>query len=77
MWDICSETYIELCLGGGDSIAQIAVMLEILRKISKMENPLRHSIVFLFNGAEEIGLLGAHAFITQHKWAKDVKYEGS
>lgn len=47
--------------------------MEILRVLSKNERPLRHSIVFLFNGAEEIGLNGAHGFITQHEWAQNCK----
>ena len=34
---------------------------------------LRHPIVFLWNGAEELGLLGAHAFMQSHPWAKDIR----
>jgi Zn-dependent M28 family amino/carboxypeptidase len=59
--------------GGGDSCATVSVLLEVLRKISRMEQPFQHSLVFLLNGAEEFGLFAAHAFITQHKWAKDIK----
>uniref|UniRef100_A0A1B0BKI4 FXNA-like protease n=1 Tax=Glossina palpalis gambiensis TaxID=67801 RepID=A0A1B0BKI4_9MUSC len=51
----------------------IAVMLETLRVITKRETNLKHSIVFLFNGAEENPLQGSHAFITQHEWAANVK----
>uniref|UniRef100_A0A1A9VD07 FXNA-like protease n=1 Tax=Glossina austeni TaxID=7395 RepID=A0A1A9VD07_GLOAU len=39
--------------GAGDSGLMIAVMLETLRVITKRETNLKHSIVFLFNGAEE------------------------
>lgn len=59
--------------GAGDSGAMIVIMLETLRVISKYETPLQHSIVFLFNGAEENPLQGSHGFITQHKWARNVK----
>ena len=31
------------------------------------------NLIFLFNGAEESNYLGSHAFITQHKWAKEAK----
>ncbi|KAL9918602.1 endoplasmic reticulum metallopeptidase 1 isoform 1-T4 [Glossina fuscipes fuscipes] len=59
--------------GAGDSGLMIAVMLETLRVITKRETNLKHSIVFLFNGAEENPLQGSHAFITQHEWAANVK----
>lgn len=59
--------------GAGDSGMMVAIMLETLRVISKGETPIRHSIVFLFNGAEENPLQGSHAFITQHRWAPNVK----
>lgn len=49
----------------------ICVMLEILRVLSLRPYRLRHSIIFLFNGAEEQDLQAAHGFITQHRWAND------
>lgn len=48
----------------------ICVMMEILRVLSHQPR-LRHSIIFLFNGAEEQDLQAAHGFITQHRWAND------
>ncbi len=50
----------------------ISIMLEILRVLS-LRPRLRHSIVFLFNGGEELGLQAAHGFTTQHKFAPDCK----
>lgn len=59
--------------GAGDAGMMIVIMLETLRIITKYEKTLMHPIVFLFNGAEENPLQGSHAFITQHKWAPNVK----
>ncbi|XP_065367014.1 endoplasmic reticulum metallopeptidase 1 [Calliphora vicina] len=59
--------------GAGDDGSMVAVMLEVMRVISKSEGPLKHPIVFLFNGAEENPLQASHAFITQHKWAANCK----
>ncbi|CAG9802997.1 unnamed protein product [Chironomus riparius] len=59
--------------GANDDIANCAIMLEILSILSIKTVKNRHTIVFLFNGAEEMGLKGAHGFITKHKWAKDCK----
>lgn len=61
--------------GAGDDGAMVVVMLEILKKLSISKNPLKYPVVFLFNGAEENPLQASHGFITQHKWAKNCKYE--
>lgn len=60
-------------LGAGDDGAMVAVMLETLRVLSQSDKRLKHPVLFLFNGAEENPLQASHAFITQHKWAKNVK----
>ncbi|EDW32410.1 GL11618 [Drosophila persimilis] len=59
--------------GAGDDGSMVVSMLEVMRVIAKAGEPLAHPIVFLFNGAEENPLQGSHAFITQHKWAKNCK----
>ncbi|XP_058460649.1 endoplasmic reticulum metallopeptidase 1-like [Malaya genurostris] len=59
--------------GASDDGASCCVMLEILRVMSRHHKRNRHSIIFLFNGAEETPLQAAHGFITQHPWAKQVK----
>ncbi|KAM8714032.1 hypothetical protein ACLKA7_014225 [Drosophila subpalustris] len=73
-----SETYLlvnshfdsgESSPGAGDAGFMIVTMLEVLRVIATSRQPIEHPIVFLFNGAEEVGLLASHGFITQHKWA--------
>ncbi|XP_053965127.1 endoplasmic reticulum metallopeptidase 1-like [Anastrepha ludens] len=59
--------------GAADDGSMVSTVLEVLRVIAKSNGPLEHPIVFLFNGAEEEGLDGAHGFVTQHKWAKNCK----
>ncbi|XP_037035534.1 endoplasmic reticulum metallopeptidase 1-like isoform X1 [Bradysia coprophila] len=59
--------------GAGDSATMVVVMMEILRVLSISPDAFEHGIVFLFNGAEEVGLQGSHMFITKHRWAADVR----
>lgn len=59
--------------GASDDAASCCVMLEVLRTLSRQQHIFRHSVVFLFNGAEETPLQAAHGFVMQHKWAKDVR----
>ncbi|XP_046493405.1 endoplasmic reticulum metallopeptidase 1 isoform X2 [Neodiprion pinetum] len=59
--------------GGSDDGAGCAVMLEMLRIIAQSPKILKHNIIFLFNGAEENLMQASHGFITQHKWASEVK----
>ncbi|XP_066474470.1 endoplasmic reticulum metallopeptidase 1 isoform X2 [Tiliqua scincoides] len=59
--------------GASDDAVSCSVMLEILQTLSKSPEPLKHAVVFLFNGAEESILQASHGFITQHPWAKSVR----
>ncbi|XP_049815094.1 endoplasmic reticulum metallopeptidase 1-like isoform X2 [Schistocerca nitens] len=59
--------------GASDDGINCAVMLEVLRVLSQTDVPLKHNVIFLFNGAEENPLQGAHGFISQHQWASEVK----
>ena len=48
-----------------------AVLLETLRAL-RAGPPLAHDVIALFTDGEEAGLLGAAAFVREHRWAKDV-----
>lgn len=57
-------------------------MLEILRVLSRQPKPLRNTIIFLFNGAEENFLPGSHGFIAGksdenavigHRWKNEIR----
>lgn len=60
-------------LGASDDAGSCVVMLEILRVLSQQTEVNKHSIIFLFNGAEETSLQASHGFITQHRWAQDIR----
>lgn len=59
--------------GASDDSVMCCVMIETLRVLARSGERQKNSIIFLFNGAEEVGLLGSHGFIAKHKWANDVK----
>ncbi|RXN17243.1 endoplasmic reticulum metallopeptidase 1 [Labeo rohita] len=59
--------------GASDDAVSCSVMLEVLHSLSNLSTPLKHGVIFLFNGAEETTLQASHAFITQHPWAKQVR----
>ncbi|MEP6692497.1 MAG: M20/M25/M40 family metallo-hydrolase, partial [Gemmatimonadaceae bacterium] len=58
-------------VGAADDAVAVAALLEAARAIAAGPRP-RHTLVFLFNDAEEICLCGAHAF-TKHPWFTDVR----
>lgn len=60
-----------LAFGASDDGAGVVAMLESLRAL-KAGPPLKNDVIFLFTDAEEEGLLGAHGFMAQHAWARDV-----
>nr|KAJ3419624.1 hypothetical protein HK105_006728 [Polyrhizophydium stewartii] len=59
--------------GASDDGAGVAIMLEVLRIIAQTPKPLKNSIIFLFNGAEETLQDATHAFVTQHELAAGVR----
>jgi hypothetical protein len=57
--------------GAGDDGSSVAAILETVRAL-KGDAPPRNDLIFLFTDGEELGLLGARAFIDEHPWRKDV-----
>jgi hypothetical protein len=57
--------------GASDDGAAVATLLETA-KILKSQAPFKRDIVFLFTDGEELGLMGAHAFVDQNPLAKNV-----
>lgn len=60
--------------GANDNIAGVSLALDIVRCLVEHhhEYGIVRPIVFLFNGAEEVILSGAHSFVTQHPWAQSI-----
>ncbi|HEX3253135.1 MAG TPA: M20/M25/M40 family metallo-hydrolase, partial [Pyrinomonadaceae bacterium] len=57
--------------GASDDGAAVAAMLESARAL-KAGSPLKNDVILLFTDGEELGLLGAKAFVDEHPWAKEV-----
>ena len=58
--------------GAADDGSGIATILEGLRVFLGRDTPPVNDIIILFSDAEELGLLGARAFIRHHVWIDDV-----
>ncbi|KAJ4959938.1 hypothetical protein NE237_019848 [Protea cynaroides] len=58
--------------GAGDCASCVASMLEIARLMVDSGWVPPRPIIFLFNGAEELFLLGAHGFAKTHKWSNTI-----
>src|SRR5262249_8235602 len=57
--------------GASDDGSAVATMLETARAL-KAGPPLGNDLIFLFTDAEEVGLLGAQAFVTENPAVKNV-----
>jgi len=57
--------------GAADDGHSVGVLLETLRALRSGPR-LRNDVIFLLTDGEEVGLLGADAFVREHPWAKDV-----
>lgn len=61
--------------GVSDNLAAVGLTMDVIRAIVSLPPnhlSLSRPIIFLFNGAEETILPGAHSFISQHPWAKSI-----
>jgi len=57
--------------GAADDGSAVAAMLETARAL-KHSPPLKNDIIFLFTDGEEIGLMGAKAFVDEHPLFKNI-----
>lgn len=60
-------------LGASDAGSGVATILEGVRAFLATNKKPKNDIILLISDAEELGLLGAKAFVKYHAWAKDVK----
>ncbi|PON50645.1 Peptidase M [Parasponia andersonii] len=58
--------------GAGDCASCVASMLELARLITDSGWVPPRPIIFLFNGAEELFMLGTHGFMRTHKWREAI-----
>lgn len=56
--------------GASDDGYGVAALLEAARLLK--DKPLKNNLIILITDAEELGLIGAHAFVKEHPWAKEV-----
>jgi MFS family permease len=61
----------QLAPGAGDDGAAVAATLEAVRALAHGE-PLRNDLYVIVTDAEELGLLGARAFVEQHPWWPEI-----
>ncbi|MFY0628961.1 MAG: M20/M25/M40 family metallo-hydrolase [Flavobacteriaceae bacterium] len=62
-----------LAIGASDAGSGVVTILESVRAfLAKGEQP-KNDIIILISDAEELGLLGAKAFVEHHPWAKEVE----
>ena len=57
--------------GASDDGSGVATVLETARAIKAMP-PVKNDVVLLFTDAEEIGMVGAQAFVDGHPWAGQI-----
>lgn len=58
--------------GASDAGSGVVTILESLRAFLAKNRQPKNDIIILISDAEELGLLGAKAFVNHHPWAKDV-----
>ena len=61
----------EIARGAGDDGSGVVTILEGLRALGERAQ-LRNDLIVLLTDAEELGLLGARAFVDEHPWMEDV-----
>jgi hypothetical protein len=60
-------------LGASDAGSGVVAIVESVRAYLASGEKSKNDLIILITDAEELGLLGAEAFVRHHPWAKDVK----
>lgn len=68
---LCHHDSVPAGPGASDDGQGVATLLEVARAL-RAGPPLARPVILLFTDAEEVGLLGARAFVRQHPWLRDV-----
>ena len=58
--------------GAGDDGSGVATLLETIRALKADNSSSRHPVIALFTDGEEVGLLGAAAFVADPRWRQRV-----
>ena len=66
------DSAVHSSLGASDAGSGVVTILEGLRAFMATHKAPKNDIIILISDAEELGLLGANAFVNHHPWAKDV-----
>ncbi|PCH73296.1 MAG: peptidase M28 [Flavobacteriaceae bacterium] len=59
-------------LGASDAASGVVTILESVRALLAEKNNFRNDIIICISDAEELGLLGASAFVNNHPWGKNI-----
>ncbi|WP_299668401.1 M20/M25/M40 family metallo-hydrolase [uncultured Polaribacter sp.] len=59
-------------VGASDAGSGVVTILEGMRAFLAKDETPKNDIIILFSDAEEIGLLGAQAFVAHHPWTKNI-----
>jgi hypothetical protein len=59
-------------LGASDAGSGVVTILEGVRVFLEKNIQPKNDIIILISDAEELGLLGAQAFVDEHSWTKDI-----
>jgi hypothetical protein len=60
-------------LGASDAGSGVVTILEGIRVFLEKNEQPKNDIIILISDAEELGLLGAQAFVDEHSWTKDIR----
>ncbi|PHR73671.1 MAG: peptidase M28 [Lutibacter sp.] len=66
------DSAVHSSLGASDAGSGVVTILEGVRAFLAANKTPKNDIIILFSDAEEIGLLGANAFVNHHSWTKNV-----